>query len=68
MLYRIEKIVKGKSNLFNLREARTNEIVYSTDRRIDVLNKKKALEGWKEKQKRKWNGQVDYGDISRGYA
>jgi len=56
MLYRIEKVIGKKSNTFNLREIRTNEIVFSSERKIDVMNKKKSLEGWRDKQKRKWNG------------
>lgn len=56
MLYRIEKETSKKSNRFNLREVRTNEIVFSSERRIDVQNKKKKLEAWKNKQKKRWNG------------
>jgi len=56
MLYRIEKVVKAKSSRFNLIEVRTNEKVFSSERRIDVLNEKKKLEAWRNKQKKKWNG------------
>ena len=56
MLYRIEKVIKAKTTRFNLREVSSNEIVFSSERRIDVLNKKNTLEGWKDKQKKKWNG------------
>ena len=56
MSYTIKKESQGKEIMFNLLEVSTNEIVYSSTRRPDVLNKKKKLESWKEKQKRKWNG------------
>jgi len=56
MLYRIQKETKGKKEIYNLIEVRSNEVVFESERRADVINQKGKLEGWKNKQKRKWNG------------
>jgi hypothetical protein len=52
--YSISKRIKGKKTFYDLIENKSKEAIFTSERKIDVLNKKAKLEIKRSKQRERW--------------